>query len=98
MKRGRREETNGAAKRVFVVDDHPITRHGLVELINHEPDLEVSGQAADARSARTEIAACVPDLVLVDLSLPDKSGLELIKEVNTHHPGLPVIGCVEATY
>jgi DNA-binding NarL/FixJ family response regulator len=78
-------------KRVLIVDDHPMMREGLAQLIDHEPDLCVCGQADRASQALDAIAADVPDLVLVDISLPDRSGLELIKDLHTLHPELPLL-------
>lgn len=66
-------------------------REGLAQLIDHEPDLCVCGQADRASQALDAIAADVPDLVLVDISLPDRSGLELIKDLHTLHPELPLL-------
>ncbi len=68
-------------KRIFIVDDHPIMRQGLAQLINHETDLEVCGEAADARAALTGVMDAKPDLVIIDISLPGKNGLELIKDL-----------------
>jgi DNA-binding NarL/FixJ family response regulator len=76
---------------VLIVDDHPMMREGLAQLIEHEPDLGVAGQADDAAQALNAVAANVPDLVLVDISLPDRSGLELIKDLHTLHPALPIL-------
>lgn len=67
--------------KVFIVEDHPFFREGLVSMLNREPDLEVCGQAPDAESALEAIRASAPDIVLVDISLPGRSGLELIKEL-----------------
>jgi DNA-binding NarL/FixJ family response regulator len=69
------------AKKVFIVEDHPVFREGLAHLIDEEKDLRFCGAAGDAFAARREIARLKPDLVLVDISLPGKSGLELIKEL-----------------
>lgn len=66
-------------------------REGLAQLIEHEPDLCVCGQADRAVEALEAIVADVPDLVLVDISLPDRSGLELIKDAHTLHPQLPML-------
>lgn len=71
-------------KKVFLVDDHPIMRQGLSQLINHEPDLVVVGEANDAQSALTAILELQPDLVVIDISLPGKNGLELIKDIRSH--------------
>jgi DNA-binding NarL/FixJ family response regulator len=68
--------------RIFLVDDHPVTREGLARLINNEPDLEVCGEAGAASRAFSEIGATKPDLVIVDVSLTTgPSGLELIKNL-----------------
>jgi len=77
--------------RVLIVDDHPMMREGLAQLIEHETDLSVCGQADRAAQALDAIAADPPDLVLVDISLPDRSGLELIKDVHALHPQLPLL-------
>ena len=66
--------------RVLIVDDHPIVRMGLAVLIDAEPDLRVCGQAEDFHGAVQAIAQFEPDLVLIDLSLRESSGLELLKE------------------
>ena len=67
--------------RVVVVDDHPIVRRGLIELINDNDDLEVCGEAADVGSALEVLTELKPDLALIDLSLGDGHGLELIKSI-----------------
>jgi DNA-binding NarL/FixJ family response regulator len=71
----------GRQHRIFLVDDHPVFRDGLAKLINAEPDLTVCGEAGDARQALKSIRKLKPELAVVDLSLPGKSGLELIKEI-----------------
>lgn len=71
----------GRQHRIFLVDDHPVFRDGLAKLINAEPDLTVCGEAGDARQALKSIRKLKPALAVVDLSLPGKSGLELIKEI-----------------
>jgi DNA-binding NarL/FixJ family response regulator len=78
-------------KRILIVDDHPMTRLGQLEILNREADLVVCGEAASARAAMEAIARLKPDLVLTDLTLPDKEGLELIKDIQSLHPGLPVL-------
>ena len=78
-------------KRVFIVDDHPMMRTGLAQLIDNEPDLKVCGEAGSARQAYDAVAARKPDLVLLDISLPDKSGVELIKDFMAVQPGLPIL-------
>jgi DNA-binding NarL/FixJ family response regulator len=80
-------------KKVFVVDDHPMTRLGQVETLNREPDLTVCGQAGTARETIEAIGRLKPDVLLMDLTLPDKEGLELIKDLQALHPELPVLVC-----
>ena len=69
------------ARKVLIVDDHPLFRNGLAQLINDEPDLEVTGCAGSASQGLKAVRELDPDLVLVDLTLPDRSGLELIREI-----------------
>jgi len=76
---------------VLIVDDHPIVRQGLALLIDQEKDLEVCGQAEDAHEAMQAIRQLNPDMVIVDISLKDTSGMELIKDLKIQHPDLPVL-------
>lgn len=78
-------------KRILLVDDHPLMRRGQADLLSREQDLMVCGEAGTAREAMDAIAKLKPDLVLVDMTLPDKDGLELIKDIQALHPGLPVL-------
>ena len=78
-------------KKILLVDDHPLMRRGQADLLNREPDLAVCGEAGTAREAMEAIARLKPDLVVVDMGLPDKDGIELIKDVQALHPGLPVL-------
>jgi DNA-binding NarL/FixJ family response regulator len=78
-------------KRILLVDDHPILREGLLQSINRESDLMVCGEAENAHQALGAISRLKPDLVLVDIGLPGKSGFELIKDVRTVHPEVPVL-------
>jgi DNA-binding NarL/FixJ family response regulator len=73
----------GSRRKVFIVEDHPVFREGLVQIIGGEKDLTVCGEAGDADHALQAIARLKPDLVLVDITLPGKSGLELIKELRS---------------
>lgn len=76
---------------VLIVDDHPIVRQGLAQLINQEKDLEVCGQAGDAHEALQAIRQLNPDMVIVDIGLGDTSGVELIKDLKVQYPDLPVL-------
>ena len=77
--------------RILVVDDHPIVRQGLAQLIEEEPDLEVCAQAEDAPEAMSLIKKLGPDFLIIDISLKETSGMELIKDVKAAYPNLPVL-------
>ena len=77
--------------RIMIVDDHAIVLHGLKELINNEPDLEVTMTADTAERALVLLSEQRPDIVVTDISLPGLSGLELIKEITKLHPGLATL-------
>ena len=72
--------------RLVLVDDHELVRHGLKALIDAEPDLEVVGEAATAREAIHRIGFDEPDVVVLDLDLPDGSGIEVCSQVPTLSP------------
>lgn len=78
-------------RKVFVIDDHPIVRQGLIQLINREPDLYVCGEAEDTYEALKAIAMGKPDIAIVDISLKGTDGIELIKNLKTRIAGLPVL-------
>ncbi len=75
------EQTPENKTRILIVDDHPIVRQGLAELVNHEDDLVVCGQAEDSHEALRAIGELNPNMAVVDISLKETSGLELIKEI-----------------
>jgi len=81
----------GKKKTVFIVDDHPLLRQGLALLINREQDLMVCGEAEEAKTAMTEIAAKKPDILIADISLNGPDGLDLLKNLRTQYPNLPVL-------
>lgn len=78
-------------KHLLIVDDHPFLRDGLRRLIDGESDLTVCGVAGGVQEALALIESTTPDLVITDLSLPGRNGLELIKDLAAAHPGIPVI-------
>jgi DNA-binding NarL/FixJ family response regulator len=78
-------------RKVLIVDDHPIVRQGIKLMIANEPDLEVVGEAQSEREARLAIREFQPDVVIVDLSLAQGDGLELVRDVHAHHPSLPML-------
>jgi DNA-binding NarL/FixJ family response regulator len=76
---------------ILIVDDHPIIRQGLTELINQEIDLTVCGEAEEAHRAMQAIKSLKPDIVIVDISLKQTSGMELIKDIKAQYPNLAVL-------
>ncbi len=76
---------------ILIVDDHPIVRQGLAELVNQETDLVVCGQAEDAHQAMKTVKELKPDMAIVDISLKETSGMELIKDLNSQYPNLPIL-------
>lgn len=74
------------AIRVFIADDHIVVREGLRALIGTEPDIEIVGEAADGREAIAGIRALQPDVVLLDLIMPHKNGLDVILEITQDNP------------
>jgi DNA-binding NarL/FixJ family response regulator len=78
-------------KHVFLVDDHPLVREWLTNLINQQADLVVCGEAATAPEAMRGIANSRPAVAIVDISLKDSSGIELIKSLKASHPNLAVL-------
>ena len=76
---------------VFIVDDHPLVREWLTNLINQQPDLVVCGESESAPQAFAAIGACQPDAAIVDISLKDSSGIELIKSLKQSHPAVAVL-------
>jgi DNA-binding NarL/FixJ family response regulator len=77
--------------RIFLVDDHPLVREGLTNLINGQNDLIVCGEAEDSAGAISGIEKTRPDVVLVDISLKNESGLELVKNLESQFPLVALI-------
>lgn len=86
-----KSKTKTPAKRILIVDDHPMMRTGLAQLIGNEPDLKVAAEADTAGQAIDLVAKQKFDLALLDISLPDKNGLELIKDLRALKPELPIL-------
>ena len=77
--------------RIMIVDDHPMMREGLRQLIANEPDLSVCCEVENAHQCLESVANSAPSLALVDITLPGKNGLELIKDLQAMHPELPIL-------
>ncbi|MDB6147648.1 MAG: two component transcriptional regulator, LuxR family [Spartobacteria bacterium] len=88
-------ETNakksGPSHRIFIVDDHPLVREGLANLINSQADLVVCGQAEDAAQALAGIGASRAELALIDISLKTGSGLELVKDLKANFSDVALV-------
>jgi len=87
----RKKQTPPAQKRILLVDDHPMTRNGIAEWIRREPDFTVCAEAESAEQALDAVSKSKPDLVLTDITLPGKSGVEFIKDLHAMRPELPVL-------
>ncbi len=78
-------------RRVYLVDDHPMLLEGLGKLIERIPQCELCGQSTSGADALTTIPSVLPDIVITDISLPDKNGLELIKDLHAILPELKIL-------
>jgi DNA-binding NarL/FixJ family response regulator len=83
--------TGVSPTRVFVVDDHPLVRESLTSLIERQPDLCVCGEAATAATALSRIGGAKADVAIVDLSLGQRVGFDLIRDLKDAHPQLAVL-------
>jgi DNA-binding NarL/FixJ family response regulator len=86
-----KKSARGSKSRVMLVEDHPIVRQGLAQMINQQSDLMVCCEAERGESALKLIESGKPDVVIVDLTLGDMSGIDLIKEITAKYPQLPVL-------
>jgi DNA-binding NarL/FixJ family response regulator len=84
-------QTPPPKKRVAIVDDHTMMREGLKQFIDAEPDMEVCWAAASVAEAMSSLERSRPDMMTVDITLPGRNGLELIKDVLALAPGLPIL-------
>ncbi len=78
-------------KKILIVDDHPMLRRGLAALIGSEADLAVCGEAGTCQAALEAIQKSEPDLVIVDVALDGRDGLDLIKEMKARQPEIPAL-------
>jgi DNA-binding NarL/FixJ family response regulator len=84
-------KTVARKSRIFIVDDHPLVREGFTNLINGQDDLIVCGEAKDSAQAIDEIMKARPDVALIDISLTNESGLELVKQLARQFPQVALI-------
>lgn len=86
-----RSENNKMKYKVVIIDDHPIVRQGLAMMIDQENDLRVCGDASDIPSALEAVREHSPDIAVVDISLGQSSGLNLIEDLTRQYPGLSIL-------
>jgi DNA-binding NarL/FixJ family response regulator len=86
-----KRQASANVKKVFLVEDHPVYAEGLVEILNSEPGLAVCGQAGSAEEALRDIPCLKPNLVLIDITLPGMSGLDLIKRLRAKYPEIKLL-------
>ena len=92
MKKTSRSSTPAPPKsRILIIDDHVMVREGVAEIIKHETDLEVCGTATTANEGLEAVNKLKPDLVIVDITLPGKNGIEFIKDARAQHPELRIL-------
>jgi DNA-binding NarL/FixJ family response regulator len=91
MTKSGRKSSPPRKKRVFIIDDQPIVRERVIELINREPDLSICGEADEIRTAMELIARTQPDLVITGLSFKNSHGLGLVKDLRARFSGMHVL-------
>jgi len=91
MKSKAQRSDTASRKRILLVDDHPLMREGIALWIQRSPELEVCGQASSAQEAIGLVGKLKPELVVTDISLNGRNGLELIKDLQSYDPELPIL-------
>ena len=85
------DQTNGGAIRVLIVDDHAIVRDGICALLATKPDIEVVGEAGNGREAVSKAQSLLPDVILMDLMMPEMDGIEAIRRIVARQPGARIL-------
>jgi DNA-binding NarL/FixJ family response regulator len=76
---------------VYVLDDHPIVRQGLEKILEGEPDMRVTGQAGTYLELMELLGSKTPDVIILDITMPDRSGLDVLKDLRSLYPKIPVL-------
>ena len=84
-------ETTSVKAKVLIVDDHPVVREGLAMHLATQPDLEVCGEAEDLPGALAMVASARPDVAIIDISLRNSSGIELIRRIKERHDAVRIL-------
>ena len=77
--------------KVIIVDDHPVVRRGLKQIIEDEPDMEVAGEAINAGECFSLVRKTDCTLVVLDITLPDRNGFDVLKQLKYEHPNVPIL-------
>lgn len=80
-----------SACRIFIVDDHPAVRQGVMSIISHEPDMLICGEASGVPDAMQQIATLMPDVAVIDISLKSGNGIDLVKRIKAEYPGVRML-------
>ena len=77
--------------RVLIADDHAVVRQGLKQILGDTPEMVVAGEATNGQEVLDKVRAEAWDVVVLDISMPDRSGLDILKELQSERPKLPVL-------
>jgi len=77
--------------RVLLADDHPLLRNGLKQVLTQEPDLEVVGEAEDSEQVLRQVEETPCDVLVLDLTMPGRGGLDVLRDIRRQHPDLPIL-------
>ena len=80
-----------SACRIFIVDDHPAVRQGVIAIVSHEPDMLICGEASGVPDAMQQIATLMPDVAVIDISLKFGNGIDLVKRIKAEYPSVRML-------
>ena len=86
-----RSKSKQTRRKILIVDDHPIVRHGLAQLIAQTPDLAVCAEAGNVSEALKQVKATAPDVAVIDISLESENGIQLIQQIKAKHPRVKML-------